>query len=55
MMITRYTEKPEGPVPTIDDLKKAWNLLREYERSPNQNSDSLPAALREVRGMGKAV
>jgi hypothetical protein len=55
MLITVHKEKSEGPAPTLDELKKVWNLLREYERRPSGRSECLPAALREVRGMGEAV
>lgn len=55
MLPTAYLTQPEGPTPTLDELKQVWNLLREYERSPNYNSDCLPKVLCKVRGMGEAV
>lgn len=55
MMVVAHTEKPEGRAPTQGELIKVWNLLCDYERSPNHCSDSLSAALRAVKGFGPAV
>ena len=51
---TAHTEKPEGREPTLAELKKCWNLLRDYERAQLQNHSNLAAALRCVRGLGKS-
>lgn len=54
MLLTGSIERPEGPPPTEQELREVWNLIRDYQRAPNNNSNCLPAALRIVRGCGPA-
>lgn len=49
MIPTSHRGVIKGSPPTRSELIKVWNLILGYERYPNQNSSSLPEALRAVR------